>query len=144
MDFPEPVRVRSGTWERDGAVIRAVRNAVFTAEQGIPESVDLDGRDHACVHVLAVSGDGQFVGTARMLADGHVGRIAVLRAWRGQGVGTRMIEFLTNSVRVRRYSEIYLHSQTQAAAFYARMGFEARGEPFIEAGIEHILMVRKP
>jgi predicted GNAT family N-acyltransferase len=77
-----------------------------------------------------------------MLPDGHVGRIAVHKEWRGQGVGTRITEYLTDVARERGFAEIYLHSQAQAAEFYTRLGFEARGQTFMEAGIEHVLMVR--
>jgi predicted GNAT family N-acyltransferase len=142
MDFPNLPRVRLAGWEQDGAAIRAVRNTVFTGEQGIAESLDFDGRDAQCVHVLACLDDGEPVGTARMLPDGHVGRIAVHAGWRGRGVGTRLVEHLMEVAREQGLAEIYLHSQAQAADFYARLGFETRGEPFMEAGIEHVLMVR--
>lgn len=142
MDSPDDLEVTLGKWEKDSAAIRSVRNTVFTVEQGISESLDFDGRDGECVHVLARLGDGEIVGTARMLPDGHVGRIAVHEPWRGKGVGTRMVEYLTKVARDRGFPEIYLHSQARAAEFYTRLGFETRGETFMEAGIEHVLMVR--
>jgi predicted GNAT family N-acyltransferase len=77
-----------------------------------------------------------------MLPDGHVGRIAVLEAWRGKGVGTRLVESLSQAARDRGLGEIHLHSQVQAVAFYSGLGFDIRGDTFMEAGIEHVLMVR--
>ena len=142
MDSLDTLQVRLARWEQDSAAIRAVRNAVFSVEQGIAETLDFDGRDHECVHVLAWIGDGESIGTARMLPDGHVGRIAVHKEWRGQGVGTRHTEYLTEVARDRGFADIHLHSQVQAAEFYSRLGFEARGDTFMEAGIEHVLMVR--
>jgi predicted GNAT family N-acyltransferase len=142
MGSLDRLQVRLAGWEQDSAAIRAVRNAVFSVEQGIAETLDFDGRDHECVHLLAWVGDGEIVGTARMLSDGHVGRIAVAREWRGRGVGTRLVEYLTEVARERGFAEIHLHSQVQAAEFYSRLGFEARGDTFMEAGIEHVLMVR--
>jgi len=142
MDSPDTLQVSLADWETDSAAIRAVRNAVFSDEQGISETLDFDGRDHECAQVLARLGDGEVVGTARMLPDGHVGRIAVHRAWRGRGVGTRLVECLTEVARERSFREIYLHSQAQAAGFYTRLGYETRGDTFMEAGIEHVLMVR--
>jgi predicted GNAT family N-acyltransferase len=130
-------------WETDHAAIRALRNAVFSVEQGISKDLDFDGRDHECMHVLARLGDGKAVGTARMLPDGHVGRIAVAREWRGRGVGSRLVEFLVDAARDRGFTEIYLHSQIQAAGFYEGLGFEVRGDTFMEADIEHVLMARK-
>ncbi len=142
MNSLDTLQIRLAGWEQDSAAIRAVRNRVFSDEQGISEALDFDGRDHECVQVLAQIGDGEAIGTARMLPDGHVGRIAVHKEWRGQGVGTRITEYLTDVARERGFAEIYLHSQAQAAEFYTRLGFEARGEIFMEAGIEHLLMVR--
>ena len=142
MNTPDKLKVSLAEWGDDSATIRGIRNAVFSIEQGISETLDFDGRDHECVHVLAHAGDGDAAGTARMLPDGHVGRIAVHKQWRGQGVGTRLVSYLTEVARERGFKEIHLHSQAQAADFYSRLGFEARGETFMEAGIEHVLMVR--
>lgn len=142
VNAEDEVQIRLAAWETDRAAIRAVRNSVFSVEQGISERLDFDGRDHECTHVLARLDDGESIGTARMLPDGHVGRIAVQKPWRGKGVGTRLVECLSEVARDRGFSEIHLHSQTQAAAFYSRLGFETRGDTFMEAGIEHVLMVR--
>lgn len=142
MDPPDTLQISQGDWAMDEAAIRALRNAVFTEEQGIDSGLDFDGRDPECVQVLARLGDGAVVGTARMLPDGHVGRIAVAKPWRGRGVGTRLVECLAEIARERGFEEIYLHSQAQAADFYTRLGYETRGDPFMEAGIEHVLMVR--
>ena len=142
MESLNALQVLLATWEQDSAAIRAVRNAVFSVEQGISETLDFDGRDHDCVHVLARVGEGEIIGTARMLPDGHVGRIAVHKEWRGQGMGTRLVEYLTEVARDRGFAEIHLHSQVQAAGFYSRLEFEARGDTFMEADIEHVLMVR--
>ena len=142
MDSPENLQISLADWERNSAAIRGVRNTVFSAEQGISETLDFDGRDQECVHVLAQIGESEIVGTARMLPDGHVGRIAVHKQWRGQGVGTQLVEYLAAVARDRSFAEIYLHSQVQAAEFYSGLRFVARGETFMEAGIEHVLMVR--
>lgn len=142
MNSADTLQVRLAAWEADSPEIRAVRNTVFSDEQGISETLDFDGRDRECVHLLAYLADGENIGTARMLPDGHVGRIAVHRQWRGKGVGTRLVEYLSEVARERGFTEILLHSQVQAAAFYSRLGFEARGDTFMEAGIEHVSMVR--
>ncbi len=142
MNSPHSPRARLAGWEQDGAAIRAIRNRVFSLEQGISESLDFDGRDPGCAHLLASLENGEPVGTARMLPDGHVGRIAVHKSWRGQGVGTRLVERLIELAREQGLAEVYLHAQARAADFYARLGFETRGDRFMEAGMEHILMVR--
>jgi predicted GNAT family N-acyltransferase len=35
-----------------------------------------------------------------------------------------------------------LHAQSAAVPLYARGGYEARGEPFLEEGIDHVTMER--
>lgn len=143
MNSPNTPQLAFADWRTDGAAIRSVRNAVFTVEQGIPETLDFDGRDHECAHVLARLGDGTPIGTARMLPDGHVGRIAVEKQWRGRGVGSSLVEYLCEAACQRGLAYVYLNSQVQAAGFYTCLRFEARGDTFMEAGIEHVLMVRK-
>jgi predicted GNAT family N-acyltransferase len=143
MTSADTPKLSPADWRTDSAAIRTVRNAVFSIEQGISELLDFDGRDHECVHVLARVGDGTPIGTARMLPDGHVGRIAVEKQWRGRGVGASLVEHLCEAAREQGLAQVYLHSQVQAATFYTGLHFEARGDTFMEAGIEHVLMVRK-
>ena len=125
------------------AEIRGIRTAVFTEEQGIDAKLDFDGSDPACSHVIARNATGSAVGTARMLDDGHVGRMAVLQAYRRQGIGRAMLEALIGIASKRGLKEVFLNSQISAVDFYRALGFEKSGEPFMEAGIEHICMVRR-
>jgi predicted GNAT family N-acyltransferase len=123
--------------------IRFVRNTVFTREQGIDAGLNFDGRDEECTQVLARDGDGNAVGTARMTADGHIGRIAVLARRRGEGIGRRLTLALVEAAQGRGLSSVYLHAQVQAVGFYRALGFEVSGPAFVEAGIEHVRMVRQ-
>ncbi len=125
------------------AEIRGIRTAVFTEEQGIDPKLDFDGQDPQCVHVIARNATGSAVGTARMLEDGHIGRMAVLQAYRSQGVGRAMLDALIKAAGKRGVKEVYLNSQASAVGFYQGLGFEKTGTPFMEAGIEHIRMVRR-
>lgn len=117
----------------------AIRREVFVAEQGVPEAIEVDGVDGRCVHALARQGDLP-VGTGRMQPDGHIGRIAVRKPFRGLGVGTRIMQALIAEARRQGLASVYLGSQTHAQAFYAALGFVAYGEGFMEAGIPHIMM----
>lgn len=125
------------------AEIRGIRTAVFTEEQGIDPGIDFDGSDPECVHVIARNATGSAVGTARMSGDGHIGRMAVLQAYRRQGVGRAMVEALLAAAGKRGLKTVRLNSQVQAVEFYQALGFEKSGRPFMEAGIEHICMVRQ-
>jgi predicted GNAT family N-acyltransferase len=129
--------LRNANWASDGAALRAVRTAVFVDEQHVPLALQLDEHDADSLHVLALDPHGTPIGTARLLADGHIGRMAVLRTWRGQGVGSAMLQALIGAARARGLHEVVLNAQTHATAFYARHGFLAEGEEFPDAGIPH-------
>ncbi len=121
------------------ASIRAIRSAVFTAEQGVPPAVDFDGQDALASHVLARV-DGEAAGTGRMLDDGHIGRIAVLPQFRGMGLGRSVMLALLEEAGHRTFPRVFLGSQNHAADFYAGLGFTHYGEEYMEAGIRHIAM----
>lgn len=80
------------------------------------------------------------MGTGRLLPDGHIGRMAVLREWRGKGVGALLLRALVELARSRGHTSVRLNAQTQALGFYRRYGFEAVGAQFMEAGIPHLAM----
>ncbi len=133
--------IRLADWTADEAAIRAVRRQVFVVEQGIPESLDFDGRDPECLHALAFSKETP-VATGRMAPDGHIGRLAVLTRWRHRGLGTAMILFITALARQRGLLRVTLNAQQRAMNFYRQLGFVPQGEPFMDAGIPHMRMER--
>jgi predicted GNAT family N-acyltransferase len=129
--------VRVTDWDHDAAGIRAVREAVFITEQRIPPAEEWDAHDAVVPWVLAESADGEPIGCGRLLPDGHVGRMAVLAAWRGRGVGETMLRELLMLARERGDTESILSAQVHAIPFYARLGYAVRGEEYMEAGIPH-------
>ena len=135
--------LREASWEQDGDRLRALRYEVFVCEQGVPEALEWDGLDPACRHVVAETVAGEAIGTGRLLRDGHVGRMAVTKAWRREGVGSALLERLVAMARVRGDRLVVLHAQAYVTDFYRRAGFEAIGAEFMEAGIAHVEM-RKP
>lgn len=128
------------SWEEAATALRAVRTAVFIREQQIPEELEWDQFDAVSVHALAVNNTGQPVGTARLLPDGHIGRMAVLKEWRGQGLGSALLTTLLRVLIKRRQFEAQLHAQTSAIPFYKKFGFQVVGKEFMEAGIPHVKM----
>ena len=100
----------------------------------------MDDKDAVCVHAVAYV-DGKASGTGRLLPDGHIGRMAVLRTARGTGVGGALLKALMAKAQERGDERVILSSQTHAADFYLAHGFAAQGEVFHEAGIPHIGMV---
>jgi len=129
-------------WARDAARLAAIRRTVFIDEQGVPEALEWDEHDAAALHLLALAGDGTPIGCARLLPDGHVGRMAVLPAWRRQGVGQALLAAVMDAAQARGHATLRLSAQTHAAGFYARAGFVVVGDEYEEAGIPHVAMQR--
>ncbi|MGW0774286.1 GNAT family N-acetyltransferase [Streptomyces sp. NPDC002835] len=150
------VRVAAGAADREACF--AVRKAVFVAEQQVPEDIEYDAYDaeHAdTIHVLAVGADGLALGTGRLLHGasaiaktggdltvGALGRLAVRAASRGLGVGAALVRALEGAGRRRGLAVVELHAQTHALGFYERLGYEAYGAEFLDAGMPHLAMRR--
>ena len=130
------VRLSEVPWETHAAALMAVRRAVFIEEQGVPEAEELDGEDAAAKHFLAEDEHGNPIGTARLLASGQVGRMAVLPEWRGRDIGAGLLARAVEAAR-RDGLDVFLHAQVHALGFYERNGFKASGDVFLEADIEH-------
>lgn len=120
--------------------IRSVRFAVFVEEQGVPADLEMDEWDERSRHVLATT-NGLAIGTGRLLPDGHIGRVAVLKEWRGRGVGVLMMKRMLEMGTAAGMRRIELSAQTRVVPFYEQFGFKVSGGAYFEAGIEHIKMV---
>ncbi|MFD7440424.1 GNAT family N-acetyltransferase [Streptomyces sp. NPDC059909] len=140
--------VREAVDAADREACFAVRKEVFVVEQGVPEDIEYDAHDADAVHLLAVGPDGP-LGTGRLLTGllpdpsvGSLGRLAVTRAARGLGVGAALVRAIEESARARGLTAVDLHAQTHALGFYERLGYEAYGPEFPDAGIPHRAMRR--
>jgi predicted GNAT family N-acyltransferase len=135
-----PFIVRPVNWNAAREKLHAVRRAVFIEEQQVPEELEWDDADERSYHVLATSSDGTAIGTGRLKLDCQIGRMAVLREWRGRGVGDAILRALLGLAHKEGCSVVRLHAQTHALAFYERHGFTAIDGEFEEAGIPHRAM----
>jgi predicted GNAT family N-acyltransferase len=133
--------LRLANWQNDSGALRAIRETVFIYEQGVPPELEWDEADANCIHLLAMDSVGKPIGTARLSRDGSVGRMAVLKDWRGKGVGSALVGCLLGEARSRQIKQIGLNAQTYAVGFYLKFGFQAVGEEFLDAGIPHVRMV---
>lgn len=139
----ETFRVRRAAWNTDLPAIRRIRDKVFVDEQDVAREEEWDGLDPDCLHVLAEDQNRDAIGTARLHPSGKIGRMAVVREWRGRRVGAAMLDDLIRHAREWGLGTVFLHAQTRVMGFYERAGFEAEGEEFEEAGIAHFLMRMK-
>ncbi|GAA5182851.1 hypothetical protein GCM10025771_33080 [Niveibacterium umoris] len=137
---PLPFTVRRAEWANDLARLRAVRHPVFVVEQQVPEDLEWDAIDPNCLHALAVDAAGTPIGTARLLPDGHIGRVAVVKAWRGKDVGVALMRWMLAAASAGGHKAVALNAQTSAADFYTRLGFVVTGPEFMEANIPHLPM----
>jgi predicted GNAT family N-acyltransferase len=134
------------SWQESEPQLRAIRSTVFIQEQNVPEALEWDGEDAHATHVLAWDAQGQAIGTARLLLHAnlaHIGRMAVLKGWRKQGVGSTVLECVIAEARRCGASSAFLNAQTNAVAFYERAGFTREGAEFLDAGIPHFRMTRR-
>ncbi|MBK9160136.1 MAG: GNAT family N-acetyltransferase [Nitrosomonadales bacterium] len=136
-----PFTVSLVSWHDGEPLLRSIREAVFIREQGVPEELEWDEHDETCRHALALSQQGEAVGCGRMLANGHIGRIAVMPQWRKRKVGTAIMEALLDHARTHEYKQVDVDAQTQALRFYRSFDFIEQGEVFMDADLPHIKMI---
>ena len=134
-------RIELMSWEQARAHASPVRFTVFCEEQGVPREIELDEHDAVSVHAVAFEGE-RPVATGRLLPDGHIGRMAVLRERRGRGIGGAMLKKLVEAAVQRGYAEVVLSAQVHAVPFYRAYGFIPEGGEYEEAGIKHQAMRR--
>lgn len=142
VSTPFEFRVDEVSWSDAAEPAGAVRREVFVEEQHVPEDLEWDGIDPVCRHVLARDAEGRAIGTGRLLPDGHIGRMAVLRTYRGKKVGRALLERLIGIAAARGDRIVVLNAQTHTVDFYRRSGFEVTSGEFLDAGIPHVEMRR--
>jgi len=122
--------------------IRNIREEVFCKEQGVPQDLEFDGLDSEAIHSIVCDGNLE-IGTGRMLQDGHIGRVAVIKKYRGKGVGKMIMQCLIYEAINMQFQEVWLSSQYHAKGFYEKLEFIEIGDIYQEANIDHIKMKKK-
>lgn len=139
------ITVEAGGWAKLGADATLVRDAVFVREQRIAAPHEWDEADLEALHVVAYrtsKGRRTVVGAGRLLPEGAIGRLAVLREARRLGIGSRMLQTMIQHATQHGNAAVRLYAQCRVVPFYQRHGFVTVGERFEEAGVEHIEMTR--
>ncbi len=127
-------------WSTHMEKLRAIRQRVFFEEQKVPLDLEWDGLDDQASHFIALNEMGLPLGTARLVATGQVGRMAVLEEYRGRHIGRQLLDAAVAHAASTGMTRVFLHAQTHAEGFYRKAGFLPVGAEFIEAGIPHIEM----
>lgn len=140
--IPTDFSIEIADWNnpQDRDACRSVRDCVFIDEQRVPREDEEDDFDGVSKHVLARDLLGNAIGTGRLTPQRMIGRMAVLKDWRGKHIGTAILNTLIEQARALHYSEVQMHAQTHAVPFYEAFGFVREGEEFSECEILHLHM----
>jgi predicted GNAT family N-acyltransferase len=135
------VIIRAASTTHDMEQCFRIREEVFIVEQSVPVDIERDEYDSKALHFIALA-DGRAVGTARAVlkdngTSAKIGRVAVSRSNRGFGIGKLLIAAIEETPDLTNVLNFFLDAQTHALQFYARLGYEAYGEEFMDAGIPH-------
>ncbi len=125
-----------------------IRMIVFVHEQGVPLDIEVDEHENEATHVLAFDETGVPIATGRIRQyaedTGKLERIAVRAEGRGKGYGAAVMQKLEEIGRLRGYCKFVLEAQTHAEKFYEKLGYRTVStEPFLDAGIWHVRMVKQ-
>jgi len=166
------IKVSVVDWEAAKASLMDIRRKVFIEEQHVPEDLEWDDIDAACLHILAQAGD-RPIGCARLIqpdaspaasataplaaspptattipsstvanTPAKLGRMAVLAEYRGLGVGKTLMECAEKEAISRKFPAIQLSAQCHAYGFYVRQGYSAFSKPYDDASIPHVDMLK--
>ena len=136
------IEVRPTRGDSEVAAALVLREEVFVGEQGVSLAEERDGRDQEALHLVVVD-DGVVVATCRLLVEGttvKLGRMAVARTRRGLGLARALITEAEARGRALGAERMVLAAQLNAQALYDRAGYDAYGDVFLDAGIEHVMM----
>ncbi|RKG31850.1 GNAT family N-acetyltransferase [Acinetobacter guerrae] len=131
--------IKIGDWNSLLQDAKLIRTQVFVEEQQIPETEEWDAHDAISQHFMMYH-DAQPIATARLLQNRSIGRVAVLKPYRGLNIGNKMMQAIIDYAKQQDFPDLKLSAQVYATGFYARLGFQQRGEIYDDCGIPHIEM----
>ncbi|WVQ82856.1 hypothetical protein IAT38_004991 [Cryptococcus sp. DSM 104549] len=147
---PWSYTVRKVETPEDMAMSMAIRKEVFVDEQGYDISIETNNDDARSTHFIVVSEDGDGMGTIRVIdSEGQLGRFALRKQYRGQGLGRPLMEAVHEHVKAAGGKQVWCHSQAappesggvDATGFYLRFGYVAKGDLYYKEGTLHQKMV---
>jgi len=133
------LKVEIVKWIDSHAQLKNIREKVFIQEQKVTPELEWDGMDEKAIHFLVFK-DEEAIGCARAIvikSQMQLGRMAVLKEYRGQGVGSTLIEKAIVTAKLKQLSSIQISAQCNAINFYVKFGFEVTGDTYLDAEILH-------
>ena len=133
-----------GNYQQLKSECNLIRQAVFIEEQNISPELELDDRDQHCLHAI-IQLNRQTIGTARIDLEkqGKIGRLAILKPYRNQGYGKRLLQKLEEIAKQECLSHVWLNAQKSSLNFYLKLGYQIVSEEFLEANIIHLEMKKQ-
>tara|TARA_B110000196_G_scaffold309684_1_gene311606 strand:- start:37 stop:960 length:924 start_codon:yes stop_codon:yes gene_type:complete len=128
-------------WENAESSLRLIRQRVFIEEQNVPEDLEWDSLDKQAIHILGKEGNHP-VACARLVKDQILGRVAVLKDYRGHGWGDRLIHAAEQYLLERGKARLSLSAQANSYPFYFKNGYRHDEEMVWDAGIPHLKMTK--
>lgn len=136
--------IQSGSWNELEHEAKLIRKTVFIQEQNIPEDEEWDTQDAISLHfVVYDKNKNTAIATARLLDNNSIGRVAVLKEYRGTGIGRLLMLDVIQHAKSENREFLKLSSQVHAIQFYEGLGFNTHGTEYLDCNIPHIDMILK-
>lgn len=133
------LEIISGSWHELSSDAKTIRTQVFIQEQLISPEDEWDAQDELSTHFVVYT-QGDAMGTARLLPDNHIGRVAILISHRGLGAGRILMQHIIDYAKQQQRQYLVLSAQVYATQFYRGLGFEVEGEEYLDCNIPHVDM----
>ena len=133
------LKVEIVKWIDGHTQLKNIREKVFIQEQKVTPQLEWDGMDEKAIHFLVFKNE-EAIGCARAIviqSHMHLGRMAVLKEHRGQGIGSALIEKAIVTAKLNQLSAIHISAQCNAIDFYVKFGFEVMSDIYLDAEIPH-------
>ena len=128
------------------AVLR-LRGEVFIVEQNCPY-IDADGKDFDSHHLMGYVGE-DLAAYSRLVFPGisyeevSIGRVITSGKYRRKDFGKLLMQKSIEEIeRIYGKVPIRIGAQAYLKKFYEGFGFVDLNEPYLEDGIEHLIMLR--
>lgn len=121
---------------------KKIRSEVFVKEQGFYD--EYDEFDDIAKHMVMYSNE-EPISTCRIYYNSEkesyiIGRVAVLKEWRGKNIGRRILNAAEEYIRKNGGKSVMLSGQVRVAGFYEKLGYIKQGETYLDEGCPHIWM----